>query len=93
MDRHLARGRRCFDAAQNRNSPGSRRQNNSAWHYTLFIDLKENKSTFVVSIWPAIQHWDPDNKTELSGWYFTLRIATFCAFPRNWKDRRTPQTE
>jgi len=38
--------------------------------YTLFIDLKENKWTFVVSSWPAMEHWDPNNKTQLWGSYF-----------------------
>lgn len=38
--------------------------------YTLFIDLKDNKWTFVVTTWPAVQHWDPNNKTELWGSYF-----------------------
>lgn len=37
--------------------------------YTLFVDLKENDWTFVVSRWPAQSKYDPNNKTELWGAY------------------------
>jgi hypothetical protein len=37
--------------------------------YTLFIDLKENHWTFVVSTWPAQLQYDPNNKTALWGSY------------------------
>ncbi len=38
--------------------------------YSLFIDLKENNWTFVVSSWAAADHYDPNNKTALWGSYF-----------------------
>jgi hypothetical protein len=38
--------------------------------YSLFIDLKPNNWTFVVSTWPAQQNFDPANKTALWGSYF-----------------------
>ena len=38
--------------------------------YSLFIDLKENNWTFVVSTWPAATHYDPSNKEALWGSYF-----------------------
>jgi hypothetical protein len=37
--------------------------------YTLFVDLKENDWTFVVSRWAAQLKYDPNNKTELWGAY------------------------
>ena len=37
--------------------------------YSLFVDLKANDWTFVVSRWPAQQKYDPNNKTELWGSY------------------------
>jgi hypothetical protein len=40
-----------------------------AGEYSLFIDLKANDWTFVVSSWPAQQKYDPNNKTELWGAY------------------------
>jgi hypothetical protein len=38
--------------------------------YSLFIDLKENNWTFVVSSWPAAAKYDPTNKEALWGSYF-----------------------
>jgi len=38
--------------------------------YSLFIDLKENNWTFVVSSWGALPKYDPENKTGLWGSYF-----------------------
>jgi len=38
--------------------------------YSLFIDLKENNWTFVVSTWPAQTRFDPTNKEALWGSYF-----------------------
>lgn len=40
-----------------------------AGEYSLFVDLKLNDWTFVVSRWPAQQKYDPNNKTELWGSY------------------------
>ena len=37
--------------------------------YSLFVDLKENNWTFVVSRWGAQQKYDPNNKQELWGSY------------------------
>jgi hypothetical protein len=37
--------------------------------YTLFIDLKPNDWTLVVSTWAAQRQYDPNNKTELWGAY------------------------
>jgi len=37
--------------------------------YTLFVDLKENDWTLVVSRWTAQMKYDPNNKTELWGAY------------------------
>ena len=37
--------------------------------YSLFIDLKPNIWTLVVSTWPAQQNFDPSNKTALWGSY------------------------
>ena len=37
--------------------------------YSLFIDLKENSWTFVVSTWAAQSHFDPSNKEALWGGY------------------------
>jgi hypothetical protein len=38
--------------------------------YSLFIDLKENNWTFVVSTWPAQTRFDPTNREALWGSYF-----------------------
>jgi hypothetical protein len=38
--------------------------------YSLFIDLKPNNWTFVVSSWGALQKYDPNDKTGLWGSYF-----------------------
>ena len=38
--------------------------------YTLFIELKENNWTFVVTTWPAAEKYDPNNKQALWGSYF-----------------------
>ena len=38
--------------------------------YSLFIDLKENNWTFVVSNWAAAPRYDPNNKEALWGSYF-----------------------
>jgi hypothetical protein len=38
--------------------------------YSLFIDLKENNWTFVVSSWAASTRYDPNNKDALWGSYF-----------------------
>jgi len=38
--------------------------------YSLFIDLKENNWTFVVSNWAAAPRYDPNNKESLWGSYF-----------------------
>jgi hypothetical protein len=40
-----------------------------AGEYSLFIDLKENNWTLVVSSWPAQATYDPNNKTALWGAY------------------------
>lgn len=40
-----------------------------AGEYSLFVDLKENNWTFVVSKWAAQQKYDPNNKQELWGSY------------------------
>jgi hypothetical protein len=40
-----------------------------AGKYTLFVDLKENDWTFVVSRWPAQKTYDQNNKAELWGAY------------------------
>jgi Protein of unknown function (DUF2911) len=40
-----------------------------AGEYSVFIDLKENDWTFVLSSWPAQQRYDANNKTELWGSY------------------------
>jgi len=37
--------------------------------YSLFIDLKENNWTFVVSTWAAQKNYDPNNKEALWGSY------------------------
>src|SRR6476660_3754804 len=37
--------------------------------YSLFIDLKPNNWTLIVSTWPAQQNFDPSNKTALWGAY------------------------
>ena len=37
--------------------------------YSLFVDLKENNWTFVVSRWGAQQKYDPNNKQDLWGSY------------------------
>jgi hypothetical protein len=37
--------------------------------YSLFVDLKENNWTFVVSTWPAQETYDPNNKQALWGSY------------------------
>jgi hypothetical protein len=37
--------------------------------YSLFVDLKENNWTFVVSKWAAQAKYDPNNKAELWGSY------------------------
>ena len=37
--------------------------------YSLFIDLKPNNWTFVVSTWPAQTRFDPNNKDALWGSY------------------------
>jgi Protein of unknown function (DUF2911) len=37
--------------------------------YTMFIDLKPNNWTLIVSNWKAQQDYDPNNKTELWGAY------------------------
>ena len=37
--------------------------------YTMFIDLKPNNWTLVVSTWEAQTRYDPNNKTELCGAY------------------------
>jgi hypothetical protein len=37
--------------------------------YSLFIDLKPNNWTFIVSTWPAQQKFDPANKAALWGGY------------------------
>jgi hypothetical protein len=41
----------------------------SAGEYSVFIDLKENNWTFVLSTWPAQQKYDPNNKDALWGAY------------------------
>jgi hypothetical protein len=38
--------------------------------YSLFIDLKPNNWTLVVSTWGALQKYDPNDKTGLWGSYF-----------------------
>jgi hypothetical protein len=38
--------------------------------YSLFIDLKPNNWTLVVSSWAALQKYDPNDKTALWGSYF-----------------------
>ena len=38
--------------------------------YSLFIDLKPNNWTLVVSSWGALQKYDPNDKTGLWGSYF-----------------------
>jgi hypothetical protein len=40
-----------------------------AGEHSLFIDLKENNWTLIVSSWPAQQKYDPNNKAELWGAY------------------------
>ena len=40
-----------------------------AGEYSLFIELKENDWTLVVSTWPAQQKYDPNNKDALWGAY------------------------
>ena len=42
----------------------------AAGEYSLFIELKENNWTFVVSSWPAATKYDPNNKESLWGSYF-----------------------
>src|SRR5438552_3182114 len=37
--------------------------------YSLFIDLKPNSWTFVISTWPAQTRFDPNNKEALWGSY------------------------
>lgn len=37
--------------------------------YTMFVDLKPNAWTLIVSNWKAQQRYDPNNKTELWGAY------------------------
>jgi hypothetical protein len=41
----------------------------AAGEYSVFIDLKENNWTFVLSTWPAQQTYDPNNKDALWGSY------------------------
>lgn len=40
-----------------------------AGEYSVFIDLKENNWTFVLSTWPAQRTYDPNNKDALWGAY------------------------
>jgi hypothetical protein len=40
-----------------------------AGEYSVFIDLKENNWTLILSSWAAQQKYDPNNKTELWGSY------------------------
>jgi Protein of unknown function (DUF2911) len=35
--------------------------------YTMFVDLKPNNWTLIVSTWVAQQEFDPDNKTQIFG--------------------------
>ena len=42
----------------------------AAGEYSVFIDLKENNWTFVLSTWPAQAKYDPNNKDALWGSYF-----------------------
>jgi hypothetical protein len=42
----------------------------AAGEYSVFIDLKENNWTFVLSTWPAQAKYDPNNKVALWGSYF-----------------------
>jgi hypothetical protein len=41
----------------------------AAGEYSVFIDLKENNWTFVLSTWPVQQTYDPNNKDALWGSY------------------------
>jgi hypothetical protein len=41
----------------------------AAGEYSVFVDLKENNWTFVLSTWPAQQTYDPNNKDALWGAY------------------------
>jgi hypothetical protein len=41
----------------------------AAGEFSVFIDLKENNWTFVLSTWPAQQTYDPNNKDALWGAY------------------------
>lgn len=41
----------------------------AAGDYSVFVDLKENNWTFVLSTWPAQQTYDPNNKDALWGSY------------------------
>jgi hypothetical protein len=42
----------------------------AAGEYSVFIDLKENNWTFVLSTWPAQAKYDPNDKAALWGSYF-----------------------
>ena len=42
----------------------------AAGEYSVFIDLKENNWTFVLSTWAAQAKYDPNNKDALWGSYF-----------------------
>jgi hypothetical protein len=42
----------------------------AAGEYSVFIDLKENNWTFVLSTWPAQAKYDPNNRDALWGSYF-----------------------
>ena len=41
----------------------------AAGEYSVFIDLKENNWTFVLSTWPAQKTYDPNDKDALFGAY------------------------
>ena len=41
----------------------------AAGEYSVFIDLKENNWTFIVSTWPAQERYEPQNRQALWGAY------------------------
>ena len=66
----LARRREQLDAAENRSASGDQRQDRARpGTYTMFIDLKPNNWTLIVSSWKAQTRYDPNNKAELWGAY------------------------
>ena len=59
-----------------------------AGEYSLFIDLKENHWTFVVSNWAALPKYDPKNKEGLWGSYFYTPDKDVLRVPMKLENER-----